>query len=109
VIGVNTSIRKKLGLEAGDEVSVELVADDSRYGAEMPEELAEVMRQDPEGDKLFHALTSGMQRTLIYMIAGAKNIDKRIHLALIVMDHLKENDGKVVADILQEDIKRPLL
>ena len=57
-------------LEPGDDVAVELVVDDSKYGAEMPEELAEVLKQDRAGDKLFHALTSGMQRTLIYMIAA---------------------------------------
>lgn len=108
VIGVNTAMRKKLKLEPGDDVAVELVVDDSRYGAEMPDELAEVLKQDPAGDKLFHALTSGMQRTLIYMIAAPKNVDKRIHLALIVLEHLKKNDGKVIGDILQEEIKRPL-
>lgn len=108
VIGVNTAIRKKLSLVPGDKVTVKLVADDSKYGAEMPEELAEVMRQDSEGDKLFHALTTGRQRTLIYMIAAPKSIDKRIHLSLVVMEHLKENDGKVIIEKLDQDIKRPM-
>lgn len=108
VIGVNTAMRKKLKLEPGDDIAVELVADDSKYGAEMPEELAEVLRQDRAGDKLFHELTSGMQRTLIYMIAAPKNVDKRIHLALVVLEHLKKNDGKMIGEILQEEIKRPL-
>lgn len=108
VIGVNTAIRKKLKLEAGDTVSFTLEPDTSKYGAEMPEELAEVLRQDPDGDKLFHALTGGMQRSLIYLIAAPKNIDKRIHLSLIVVEHLKDNSGKVNGAQLFEEIKRPL-
>lgn len=108
VIGVNTAIRKKLKLEPGDTVAVELAADDSKYGAQMPEELAEVLKQDRVGSKLFHALTSGTQRTLIYLIAAPKNVDKRIHLALTVLEHLKNNSGKVIGEILHEEIKRPL-
>lgn len=108
VISVNAAIRKKLRLEPGDTVAVELLADDSKYGAKMPDELAEVLKQDRAGNKLFHALTSGMQRSLIYLIATPKNIDKRIHLALIVLEHLKENNGKVIGPVLQEEIKRPL-
>lgn len=107
-IGVNTAIRKKLNLEPGDTVSISLEPDTSKYGAEMPEELAEVLRQDPDGDKLFHALTGGMQRSLIYLIAAAKDVDKRIHLALITLEHLKENVGKVDGARLFEQTKRPM-
>lgn len=71
-IGVNMAIRKKLSLEAGDIVTIELRRDTSKYGAPMPEEFAEVLKQDPEGDKLFHALTSGMQRSLIYLVASTR-------------------------------------
>jgi bifunctional DNA-binding transcriptional regulator/antitoxin component of YhaV-PrlF toxin-antitoxin module len=108
-IGVNKAIRERLGLEAGDTVSIKIEKDTSKYGAAMPEEFAEVLRQDPEGDRLFHALTGGMQRSLLYMIAAAKNIDKRIHLSLIVVEHLKNNGGKIDPEQLQQDIKRPVL
>jgi len=107
-IGVSMTIRKKLGLEAGDVVAIELRPDTSKYGAPMPEEFAEVLKQDPEGDKLFHALTSGMRRSLIYLVASTKNVDKRIHFALLVLEHLKENNGKVKGALLFEEIKRPL-
>ena len=77
-IGVSKPIREKLGLNEGDTVSIRLDPDTSKYGVPMPEDFAEVLRQDPDGDRLFHALTAGMQRILIYMIGqGVKNLDRR--------------------------------
>lgn len=108
-IVVNKAVRDKLGLEDGSVVSVLLEADTSKYGAPMPAELKEVLNQDPEGSGLFHALTPGKQRSLIYMIRGVKGVDKRIHLSLIVLKHITENDGKVVDAKLYEEIKRPVL
>jgi bifunctional DNA-binding transcriptional regulator/antitoxin component of YhaV-PrlF toxin-antitoxin module len=107
-IGVNSEIRRKLNLSEGDEVVIELIEDTSKYGAPMPEDFEEVLRQDPEGDRLFHALTAGMQRSLLYYIGNVKNVDRRIELGLIVLRHLKENGGKVIGDRLQEDVKRPI-
>ncbi|MFN0280079.1 MAG: DUF1905 domain-containing protein [Pyrinomonadaceae bacterium] len=99
--------RDKLGLIVGDNVYVELVRDKSKYGLPMPEELREVLDQDPEGDRLFHALTAGKQRTMLYYIGKWKDVDRRIHYALTVIEHLKQNEGKIVFKKLGEDLKRP--
>lgn len=106
---VNKKKRDALGIVAGDTVSVELVRDESKYGLPMPDELQEVLNQDPEGDRLFHALTAGKQRSLLYLIGKINDIDKRIHQALIVVDHLKENDGKIIGPMLNEELKRPVM
>jgi hypothetical protein len=106
---VNKKKRDALGIVAGDTVSVELVRDESKYGLPMPDELQEVLNQDPEGDRLFHALTAGKQRSLLYLIGKINDIDKRIHQALIVVDHLKENDGKIIGPKLNEELKRPVM
>jgi hypothetical protein len=87
---VNKKKRDALGIVADDTVSVELVRDESKYGLPMPEELQEVLAQDPEGDRLFHGLTAGKQRSLLYFIGKVNDIDKRIHQALIIIDHLEE-------------------
>src|SRR5688500_18916506 len=105
---VNKQKRDSLGIVAGDRVNVKLVKDESKYGLPMPEELREVLDQDPDGDKLFHDLTAGKQRSMLYYIGKIKNIDKRIHAALILVEHLKDNDGKVDGDKLYEEWKRPV-
>jgi bifunctional DNA-binding transcriptional regulator/antitoxin component of YhaV-PrlF toxin-antitoxin module len=107
-IVVNKKIRDKLGISHGDKVEVELVKDESKYGLPMPKELKEVLRQDREGNKLFHNLTPGKQRTMLYYIAKTKNVDRRIHMSLILTEHLKKNDGKIIFSKLTEELKRPL-
>jgi len=107
-IVVNKKIRGKLGISDGDKVKVELVKDESKYGLPMPKELKEVLRQDKAGDKLFHALTPGKQRTMLYYIAKTKDVDRRIQWALILVEHLKKNDGKIIFPKLSEELKRPL-
>lgn len=108
-IVVNKKIREKLGLVDGSKVKVELQKDESKYGLPMPKELKEVLRQDRDGNKLFHSLTAGKQRTVLYYIGKQKDIDRRIHMSLIVVEHLKKNEGKIVYPRLSEELKRPLL
>ena len=74
----------------------------------MPKELKEVLRQDPDGNKLFHALTAGKQRTILYYMAKPKDVDRRIHMALVVVEHLKKNDGKIVYPKLADELKRQI-
>lgn len=107
-IMVNKQRRTGLGLTVGDIVSVVLEKDESKYGMPMPEELQEVLNQDPEGDKLFHTLTAGKQRSMMYFIGKVKDIDKRIHTALVFIEHLKKNSGKVIYEELQQELKRPM-
>ena len=108
VIVVNKAKRQKLGIGDGDTIAVELNRDDSKYGLPMPAELQEVLNQDPQGDKLFHSLTPGKQRSILYFVAKVKDIDRRIHTSLIFIEHLKKNDGKIVSEQLQDELKRPL-
>lgn len=107
-IMVNKLRRAELGLEVGDNVDVVLEKDESKYGMPMPEELQEVLNQDPEGNTLFHKLTAGKQRSMMWFIGKVKDIDKRIHTALIFIEHLKKNNGKVVHEELQQELKRPM-
>ncbi len=94
VISVNKQLRDKLGLEYGMDVRVALRKDSSRYGLPFPEELRELFRQDPEGKALFHALTPGRQRTLLYIIGSAKKTEQRAKRSATVIKHLKVQPGK---------------
>ena len=109
VIVVNKAKRTRLKIVAGDNVSVELQEDQSKYGLPMPEELQEVLNQDAEGDKIFHSLTAGKQRSVLYFIGKVKDVDRRIHTALVFIEHLKKHEGKIVHDQLQDELKRPFL
>jgi len=101
--------REGTGIVGGDTVDVGLEKDESKYGLPMPEEFEEVLKQDPDGDRLFHGLTAGKQRSILYLLSRSKDIDTRIYHALIVVEHLKENDGKIVDSKLGEEIKRPMM
>lgn len=105
---VNKRVRTCLGIVPGDMVAVELIHDDSTYGLPMPEEFREVLNQDPDGDRMFHALTAGKQRSLLYYVGKIKDIDKRIHACLVIVEHLRENEGKIVGDQLYHELKRPM-
>ena len=93
LITINKKLREKFRLEVGDTVTVELEKDESKYGMPMPEEFAEVLRQDPEGDRLFNALSPGNQRLMLKLIVFVKDVDRRIARALAGIEVLKRSDG----------------
>ena len=98
-------LRDKLGLKLGMQVQASLRKDDSEYGLPMPEELAELLQQDEDGNALFHALTPGKQRTLLYIVGSPKTSDTRLRRAIVVVEHLKSNGGKINFRRLNEDMK----
>jgi hypothetical protein len=104
---VNKKYRDGLGIVAGDTVDVVLEKDESKYGLPMPEEFRAVLDQDADGDRLFHELGKGKQRSVLYLLSRPKDVDVRIHQSLIVVQHLKDNDGEVIGDKLYHELKRP--
>lgn len=102
---VNKTIKSKLALEIDHKVHVEIEKDESTYGFPVPEELQVLLDQDDEGNKLFHGLTPGKQRSLIYIVGKVKNTDSRLNKALAIMHHLKAQEGKLDFKILNITIK----
>jgi hypothetical protein len=90
-INIGTPIRAKAKLKLGQKISFTVRLDKSEYGRKMPKELKELMAQDEEGNKLFHALTPSKQRGVIYYVDGAKSLDKRIERALMMINRLKND------------------
>jgi len=80
-ITLNKKLRDKLQLEVGKTVTIELEKDGSKYGMPMPDEFAEVLRQDPKGERLFNGLSPGNQRLMLKLIVFVKDVDKRIERA----------------------------
>lgn len=108
LITVNKKIQTQLGLKIGSKVSVRLRRDESEYGLPMPEELAELLAQDEEGNLVFHSLTPGKIRTLLYIVGQPKSSDVRLQRALAVVEHLKKNAGKIDYKLLNIQIKQRL-
>ena len=103
-INVNKKLRDQLKIKEGSRLNIALTEDTSEYGLPFPEELKEILSQDKEGDRLFHELTPGKQRNLIYAVNQVKHPDLRIQRGLIIIEHLKRNKGKIVFKELYREL-----
>lgn len=102
---INKDIRTKLGLEVGSPVELIMRRDTSEYGLPMCEELREVLTTDEQANTLFHTLTPGLQRTLIYWAGNVKHPEKRIIRCLAIAQNLAESNGKPDFKQLNQMIK----
>ncbi|MEL7147400.1 MAG: YdeI/OmpD-associated family protein [Bacteroidota bacterium] len=102
---INKDVKSKLRLSTGDEATLTLRKDTSTYGMEMPEELGVLLDQEPECNELFHQLTPGKQRSLIYLVNKVKNTNSRLNKALAIVHHLKEVSGNLDFKMLNKTIK----
>lgn len=92
-ITLNKALRSRLQLEPGDPIELSITKDESKYGMPMPDEFAEVLRQDKEGKRLFDELSPGNQRLMLKLIVFVKDIDMRITRSLVGIELLKQSDG----------------
>jgi len=94
-INTNTELRKKAKLMLGDKVDVILAKDTSTYGMPLPKELETAWEIDEDGHAVFHTLTIGKQRSIVYQIGQPKSSDMRIKKALTMLEYLKSVHGKL--------------
>lgn len=92
-INIGRRIRDESSLVQGQQLTVSIRKDDSDYGMEMPEELRELLLIDQEGNRRFHELTPGRQRSLMYWISSAKSVQIRIDRAIEQLDILKRKSA----------------
>ncbi|MFY0690034.1 MAG: YdeI/OmpD-associated family protein [Cyclobacteriaceae bacterium] len=102
---LNKETRTKLGLKQDDKIIVTISKDKSKFGFELPAEFEELMNQDDEGKQHFLALTSGKQRSLVYIVQKVKAPNSRLNKSLAIFHHLKEMKGALDFKILNETIK----
>jgi hypothetical protein len=105
VITVNKKNRDKFGFKQGTPLKMKIWKDESTYGLPMPEGFAELLAQDEEGNRLFHGLTAGKQRNLLYYVGLAKTLDKQLERGLVMLEHLRKMNGKIDFKILNQDLK----
>lgn len=88
-INIGATICKKLHLKEGSLVKASFEVDNSDYQFAMPEEFSEVLSTDADANVIFHNLTEGNQRGLIYLVSQVKSSEKRIERALKIANRLK--------------------
>jgi hypothetical protein len=89
MIIVNKKRQKEWGLNFNDEISATIEIDNSKYGAEIPEELEALLEQDREGELAFEQITSGQQRFIIGEVDKLKSVQKRVDRAIKLINNLK--------------------
>lgn len=94
-VTVSKEVRRRFGIELGDEVTLTIYPDESEYGMPLPEELAELWAIDDEARETFHRLTPGKQRGLIYQVAKPKGAQTRVKKAVQISEYLKSTGGKL--------------
>jgi len=104
-ININKARRKKLKIELGQAVLVRIEKDESKYGVPMPESFEILLDQDKDGNELFHKLTIGKQRSLLYLVGKVKSVDIQIRKGIVILDHLKRNKGGLDFKELNQDFK----
>jgi hypothetical protein len=94
-IPVNAPRLKALRKTIGDDVRIELYRDDSEFGVEIAEELAEYWAQEPESYNRFMRLKPSMQRYILQHVITAKSTEKRTERTVLLMRNLVRSvEGK---------------
>ncbi len=88
-ISINSKRMKELSVEQGDTVDVILTEDTSEFGVDVPEELTELFKQDPEGKGRFDLLKPGMQRYILNYVNTVKSPQLRVDKAFMLIQNLK--------------------
>ena len=104
-IMVNKELVKKLRIELGELITLEIEKDHSEYGMPISEEFELIIFGDEEVAHHFEALTPGKKRNLIYIVNKIKSSDIRINRSMAIAHHLKESKGELDFKQLNETIK----
>ena len=94
-INIKKEFQKKLAVSDGDELTIKLREDASKYGFPVSEAFLELLYQDPDGDAVFHSLTKGKQRSLIHLVNKVKSEQLQLEKAHVILDYLKSVNGKL--------------
>ena len=82
--------RTAAGVAAGDEVDVELVADDAPRTIDVPPDLAEALAAEPAAKTFFDALSYSKQRWFAESVTGAKKPETRQRRVEKAVEMLRE-------------------
>jgi hypothetical protein len=75
--GLSQPVCRKVGMETGDRVHVEM----RRLGDTRPHELRELLKSDPKAEKAWKGLSAGERRDFVLFVADAKKPETRMRRA----------------------------
>jgi Bacteriocin-protection, YdeI or OmpD-Associated/Domain of unknown function (DUF1905) len=90
LLGLNREVREAAGVEAGDEVAVELALDAEERTVEVPQALAAALAADPAAKALFDGLAYTHRKEFARWIAEAKKEDTRERRVAKALEMLHE-------------------
>ena len=93
-ISLSREKSKKSKVIEGSQLRATLRMDESEFGFPMPEELTEVLSQDPEGKIVFDAMKPGHRRGYLHYISSAKSVEVRIKRSFQIVEKVKEDAWK---------------
>lgn len=105
IIMLNKQFISKHKLAENQIVHVILMEDTSKYGMPMPEEFNTIFEIDEEAYAIFESLTPGAKRTLMHAVTKIKSPQLRADRTYIMIEHLKNNNGKIDYKKLNQEIK----
>lgn len=77
LLPVSGELRKKIGIEAGDETDVDIVLDTAPREVTVPSDLAAAFKGESAAKKFFEGLTFSQQSWFVLWIEGAKKAETR--------------------------------
>ena len=77
MLPVSAENRAGAGIEAGDEIDVELVLDTAPRQVTVPEDLATALTSEPAAKSFFEGLSYSQQRWFVLNVEGAKTAETR--------------------------------
>lgn len=89
-IPVSAQNREAAGINAGDEVDVEVVPDDAPREVAVPADLAEALRAEPEAARFFDGLSPSRKKAYVTWVEQAKKAETRQRRVAQAVEELRE-------------------
>jgi bifunctional DNA-binding transcriptional regulator/antitoxin component of YhaV-PrlF toxin-antitoxin module len=89
LIPVSAEVRRNAGVEAGDELDVDVELDDRPREVTVPGDLAAALDAEPAARAAFDALTYSNQRAHVLSVEGAKAAETRAHRVAKIVEALR--------------------
>lgn len=88
---VKAEIRKKIKKDVGDKVTIVLYRDDSKL--QIPQELEDCLKSEPEAYQNFLKLKQGVQKEFITWIYSAKREETKVERIVKTIEKMQKGEG----------------